>query len=117
MGLHDEQAWIGGTTYSPHDATFVPPHPSRLGFCLDDLVRFCSREDIHPIVKAALFHAQFEAIHPFTDGNGRTGRVLLHRILADEEILQHALLPISAGLLLNVDTYMKALSAYHSGRI
>lgn len=89
MGLRDEQVWIGGTAYSPHGAMFVPPHPSRLDLCLDDLVRFRYREDIHPIAKAALFHAQFETIHPFTDGNGRVGRALLHRILADEEVVQH----------------------------
>lgn len=117
MGLRDEQVWIGGTAYSPHGAMFVPPHPSRLDFCLDDLVRFCYREDIHPIAKAALFHAQFETIHPFTDGNGRVGRALLHRILADEEVVQHAALPISASLLRNVNTYMEALNAYHSGNI
>lgn len=117
MGLRDEQVWIGGTPYSPHGATFVPPHPSRLNSCLDDLVRFSSREDMHPIAKAALFHAQFETIHPFTDGNGRTGRALLHRILADEEVLRHTSLPISAGLLHNVNTYMEALNVYRDGRI
>jgi Fic family protein len=117
MGLRNEQVWIGGIAYSPHGAMFVPPHLSRLDFCLDDLVRFCYREDIHPIAKAALFHAQFETIHPFTDGNGRVGRALLHRILADEEVVQHAALPISASLLRNVNTYMEALNAYHSGNI
>ena len=116
-GLREEQVWIGGTPYSPHGATFVPPHPSRLRGCLDDLMRFSQREDISPLAKAAVFHAQFETIHPFTDGNGRTGRALMHRMLAHDEALMHAVLPISAGLLHDVDTYVRALDAYHEGRI
>lgn len=116
-GLRDEQVWIGGTAYSPHGAVFVPPHPSRVRPCLDDLVRFGTREDVPPLVKAALFHAQFETIHPFTDGNGRTGRALLHSMLLHEDVLRHTSLPISAGLLHDVDAYMSALDAYHEGEI
>ena len=116
QGLRDEQVWIGGSPYSPHGAAFVPPHASRVLKCLDDLVLFARREDMHPLAKAALFHAQFETIHPFTDGNGRTGRALLHHMLAYDEILLHTTLPLSAGLLHNVDTYMEALDAYHEGQ-
>ena len=117
LGLRDEQVWIGGSPYSPHGATFVPPHASRVRACLDDLVLFGEREDVSPIAKAAIFHAQFEAIHPFTDGNGRTGRTLLHRMLAVDEVLLHSMLPVSAGLLHDVDRYMAALDAYHDGAI
>jgi Fic family protein len=85
--------------------------------CLEDLVAFGAREDISPIAKAAIFHAQFETIHPFADGNGRTGRALLHRMLARDEVLLHAMLPVSAGLLHDVDRYMGALGAYHDGAI
>ncbi|MBR3318455.1 MAG: Fic family protein [Atopobiaceae bacterium] len=115
-GLRDEQVWIGGSAYSPHGAAFVPPHPSRVPDCLKDLVRFALREGIPALAKAALFHAQFETIHPFTDGNGRTGRALLHRMLGHDEVLQHAALPLSAGLLHDVSSYMQALDAYHEGQ-
>ena len=115
FGLRDEQVWIGGTPYSPHDAQYVPPASDRVRTCLDDLVAFAQRDDIAPIAKAALFHAQFETIHPFTDGNGRTGRTLLHCMLASDEVLRHSTLPISAGLLHDVKPYMGALAAYHDG--
>ena len=117
LGLRDEQVWIGGSPYSPHGAAFVPPHADRVRACLEDLVAFGAREDISPITKAAIFHAQFETIHPFTDGNGRIGRTLLHRMLARDEVLLHTMLPVSAGLLHDVDRYMGALDAYHNGAV
>ena len=117
MGLREEQVWIGGSPYSPHGATFVPPYADRVQSCLEDLVAFVTREDIPPVAKAAIVHAQFETIHPFTDGNGRTGRTLLHRMLAADEVLLHTMLPVSAGLLHDVDRYMNAIEAYHGGRI
>lgn len=116
-GLRDEQVWIGGTPYSPHGALFVPPHADRVSGCLDDLIAFGEREDVPSVAKAAIFHAQFETIHPFTDGNGRTGRTLVHRMLANDETLMHSTLPVSAGLLHNAEQYMKALDAYHEGEI
>ncbi len=117
LGLRNEQVWIGGSPYSPHGATFVPPHADRVRECLEDLVEFGARENIPSIAKAAIFHAQFEAIHPFTDGNGRTGRTLLHRMLARDEVLLHTMLPVSAGLLHDVEHYMDALDAYHDGAV
>lgn len=99
-----QPAWIGGTSYSPHGAIFVPPHDSLIHFYLDDLVEYAKRIDINPIVKAAIIHAQFETIHPFIDGNGRTGRTLLHKSLKDDGILQAIALPISAGLLHDTKT-------------
>ena len=115
--LRSEQVWIGGTSYSPHGAAFVPPHESRVRGCLDDLEAFGRRADVPAVAKAAVFHAQFETIHPFVDGNGRTGRAILHRMLAADEVLLHATLPISAGLLHDVESYMAALGAYHEGEI
>lgn len=69
------------------------------------------------MAKEAIFHAQFETIHPFTDGNGRTGRALVHRMLANDEVLMHSTLPVSAGLLHDVERYMKALDATTSERL
>lgn len=117
LGLRDEQVWIGGFPYSPHEAMFVPPHAGRVREYLKDLVTFGARDDIPSIAKAAIFHAHFETIHPFTDGNGRTGRTLLHRMLARDEVLLHTMLPVSAGLLHNVERYMGALDAYHDGAV
>ena len=116
-GLRKEQVWIGGSPYSPRGATFVPPHADRVRPCLEDLEAFGACGDVQPVAKAAIFHAQFETIHPFTDGNGRTGRTLLHRMLASDEVLLHTMLPVSAGLLHDVDRYMVALDAYHDGAV
>lgn len=113
--FRDEQVWIGGTPYSPHGALFVPPQACRIESALDDLIQFSERTDIGAIAKAAIVHAQFETIHPFIDGNGRTGRTLLHKILKDEEVLLTSTLPVSAGLLHDIDSYMRALDAYHTG--
>lgn len=113
--FREEPVWVGGDSFSPHGALFVPPDHVRLPALLEDFVRFCQRDDIHPIAKAAIAHAQFETLHPFIDGNGRTGRTLLHKILRDEGVLAHATLPVSAGLLHNVDAYMDAIAAYQNG--
>ena len=113
--LREEQVWVGGYPYSPHGAIFVPPQASRVRSCLDDLVLFAKRDDVAPVEKAAIVHAQFETIHPFIDGNGRTGRTILHKVLRREGVLTTATLPVSAGLLHNIDAYMKSLTAYQQG--
>jgi Fic family protein len=113
--IRTEQVWIGGSNLGPAEADFVPPKHQRVAELLDDLIQFNARDDINPIVKAAILHAQFETIHPFIDGNGRTGRALIHVVLRSEMILRHTALPISAGLLHNIQNYFKALAAYHDG--
>ncbi len=113
--LRDEQVWVGGTAYSPHGALYVAPQASRVPGCFDDIVRFARREDVDPIVKAAIVHAQFETVHPFIDGNGRTGRTLLHKVLRGEGVLSHVTLPVSAGLLHNIDAYLDSIAAYQQG--
>ena len=113
--LREQQVWIGGNAYSPHGALFVPPAYQRIPGLLDDLVAFSRREDIGAVAKAAIIHAQLETIHPFIDGNGRTGRTLLHKILKDEGVLRQTAVPVSAGLLHDIDSYMDSLEAYQQG--
>ena len=113
--LRSEPVWVGGSAYSPHGALFVPPQHSRIAAALDDLVSFAKRTDLNPFAKAALVHAQLETIHPFIDGNGRTGRTLIHKVLRREGVLTHATLPLSAGLLHNTETYMDAIRSYQEG--
>lgn len=113
--LREEQVWVGGTPYSPHEALFVPPVAKRVPRCLDGLCRFAQIDSADPVAKAAIVHAQFETIHPFIDGNGRTGRTLLHRMLKIDGVLTHGTVPVSAGLLHDIDRYMQALSSYQQG--
>ena len=113
--FRNQTVWVGGSNYSPHGATFVPPQESLITYYLEDLISYSKRVDINPIVKAAIIHAQFETIHPFIDGNGRTGRTLLHKTLREDGILQTVTLPISAGLLNNTSEYMKALLSFQEG--
>lgn len=88
------QNWIGGTR--PGDAHFVPPPPDEIENCMAALERFLHNQEVCPaLVKAALAHVQFETIHPFLDGNGRTGRLLIAFILHHEAVLQKPLLYMS----------------------
>jgi len=111
----DEQVWIGGSDYGPHGADYVAPHHSRVEAAIDDLVRFIDREDVPILAHAALAHAQFETIHPFTDGNGRTGRALLHAQLWNKGLTRHVTVPVSAGFLTDTDAYFAALTSYRAG--
>lgn len=92
------QNWIGGTR--PGNATFVPPPPSRVAECMGDLESFLhGRPEPTPaLLKAALAHAQFETIHPFLDGNGRVGRLLVSLVLVSEGVLKEPLLYLSLYL-------------------
>ena len=78
--LREQQNWIGGSNYNPCSAAFVPPPPEPCRRCSRTLA-FFNGDDLPALVQAAIAHAQFETIHPFVDGNGRTGRALIHVIL------------------------------------
>lgn len=112
-----EQVWIGGDTYGPHGAEFVPPHHEDVPALIDDLVAFSTRGDVQVLVHAALAHAQFETIHPFADGNGRTGRALVHALLRGRGLARRVTVPVSAGLLTDVGGYFDALTAYRGGEV
>jgi Fic family protein len=111
----DQQVWIGGGDYSPHGAQFIPPHQDRVPSAIEDLVRFIARTDIPTLAHAAIAHAQFETIHPFPDGNGRVGRALVHAQLRHARLTRHVTVPVSAGLLTDIDAYFAALGAYRDG--
>lgn len=110
-----EQVWIGGSALGPHRADFVPPLADRLEPQLADLVAFCARTDLPVLAHTAVAHAQFETVHPFADGNGRTGRALMHAMLRHHGLVRNVTIPISAGLLGDVDNYFDALTAYRKG--
>lgn len=110
-----EQVWIGGDSYGPHGADFIAAHHEMVLPAMDDLVTFANRYDVPVLVQAALTHAQFETIHPFPDGNGRTGRAMLHSMLKNKGLTRNVTVPISAGLLTNTESYFAALTAYRQG--
>jgi Fic family protein len=115
-GWRTQQVWIGGSDYSPHGAAFVPPHHDRVPAAMDDLVAFLGRENIVPLAQAAVAHAQFETIHPFLDGNGRVGRAMVHSLMRSKRITRNVTIPVSAGLLTNLESYFDALTEYRLGR-
>ncbi|WP_245836347.1 Fic family protein [Paramicrobacterium agarici] len=112
-----QQVWIGGGPQSPHRALFVPPQAKRVQAAMADLVRFARRADVQAIPHIALAHAQFETIHPFLDGNGRTGRALVQAMFRSQGVTQHVTVPVSAGLLADTDGYFAALTAFREGDI
>lgn len=111
----DEQVWIGGSSFGPHHATFVPPHHAHLPALTADLIAFTRRTDLPPLTQAAIAHAQFETIHPFPDGNGRTGRALVHAMLRGHGLTRKVTVPVSAGLLSDTRAYFEALTVYRAG--
>ena len=114
-GWRRQPVWIGASSYGPHDAEFVPPHHDLVPAAIDDLIEFMARDDLPALVQAAIAHAQFETIHPFIDGNGRTGRALVHAMLRAKGVIRHVAVPLSAGLLVDVARYFDALDEYRQG--
>ena len=108
------QNWIGGTR--PDNARFVPPPVCEMNQALNDLEKFIHADDEYylPLIKAGLLHAQFEAIHPFLDGNGRTGRMLVTMFLWHRRLLEMPVLYLSTYFKKHQETYYEKLNAYHS---
>ncbi len=110
------QNWIGGTKLS--DARFVPPPPSALNSALGDLESFMHADDAVPVLlKAGLLHAQFETIHPFLDGNGRTGRLLITLFLWSKHYLEKPVLYLSSYFHAHRQEYYDYLEGYHQGKV
>lgn len=112
QGCREVQNWIGGGPYSPLGAQFVPPPPDLVRPLMMDLCDFTTGALSGPLVQAALVHAQFETIHPFTDGNGRVGRALIHTVLTRRALTKVAVLPVSLVLLTRAEDYVAGLTAY-----
>jgi len=109
-----EPVWIGrGST--PIGATFVGPRHELIPAAIDDLIAFTKRTDTAVLPLIAVAHAQFETLHPFTDGNGRTGRALVQAMLRNKALTRQITVPVSAGLLADTDGYIGALTAYREG--
>jgi Fic family protein len=111
----EKGVWIGGDSFGPHGAEFIAPHHTHIPALMDDLVRFTGRTDLPLLSQAAIAHAQFETIHPFADGNGRTGRALIHSMLRGHGLTRNVTVPVSAGLLTDTRGYFDTLTAYREG--
>lgn len=111
-GMRTVQNFVGGTGWSPLRADFVPPPETEVQRLLDNLVAFLNATDGNPLIRAAVAHAQFETIHPFEDGNGRTGRALIHAVLKRNGILQKSLIPISTVFSNSTNSYIEGLTAF-----
>jgi len=110
------QNWIMGT--NPADARFVPPPPEYVMEALSDLENFFySHEDIPILIKIGLIHSQFETIHPFLDGNGRTGRLLITFYLCQQGILERPVLYLSEHFKKHRELYFSMLDGYRKGNI
>ena len=106
------QNWIGPGGCTLRDATFVPPPPHALMGCLGNLENFLHAGESYPaLIQAALVHAQFETIHPFLDGNGRVGRLLVTLFLCERGILHQPLLYLSVFLKRHRAEYYDRLTA------
>jgi Fic family protein len=111
-GLRTVQNWIGGSDWTPIGAAFVPPGHERVELLMTDLVDYLNGSAHSPLIQAAVIHAQFETIHPFTDGNGRVGRALIHTVLARRALTGNAIVPISLVLSTLREQYVDGLTAY-----
>ena len=109
--LREVQNWIGGSEYNPCSAAFVPPPPELVEALMVDLVAFSNSQRLPAVAQAALAHAQFETIHPFIDGNGRTGRALIHLILRRRGLAPRVLPPVSLILATWAKDYVGGLVA------
>ena len=109
--LREKQNWIGGSDYNPCAAAFIPPPPGLVPELMEDLCAFCTSETLPAVAQAAIAHAQFETIHPFADGNGRTGRALIQLVLRRRGLATRVLPPVSLILATWASDYVDGLTA------
>jgi Fic family protein len=111
------QNWIGGNDYNPCGAAFVPPPPRELDRLLNNLCIFMNDVALPPLLQAAIAHAQFETIHPFEDGNGRTGRALVQVVLRRRGLTPAFVPPISVVLARDKDRYLRGLTLFREDQV
>ncbi len=110
------QNWIGGT--SPTNALYVPPSVDEMNRALHDFENFVHAKLLTPpLLHIALMHAQFETIHPFLDGNGRTGRLLITMLLCHWNLLERPVLFLSSYFKKHQKVYYSKLHGYHDGEV
>lgn len=117
--FRDRQNWVGAGLPPPSEeqsgpanptVAYVPPPPDRVDGLMKDLIEFCNRDDIPPVAHAAMAHARFEEIHPFPDGNGRTGRAVVHAIWARHGLASpDIIVPFSVALQRRIGPYIFSL--------
>ena len=108
--IRKSQNWIGAPGSTLNSAVFVPPPPHELAQACDELERFLHQHShLPPIIQAGLAHVQFEMIHPFLDGNGRAGRLLITLFLHERKLLKHPVLYVSSYILANQMEYYERL--------
>ncbi|MHB8512538.1 MAG: Fic family protein [Actinomycetota bacterium] len=104
--------WIGGSDYNPCSAAFIPPPPEIVRDLMADLCEFSNSDDLPAVAQAAIAHAQFETIHPFIDGNGRTGRTLIYLVLRRRGLIPRVLPPVSVVLATRSRSYIDGLTRF-----
>ena len=110
--FREGQGWIGGNDYNPCDAAYVPPPEDRIEALIHDLCAFSNQDRLSPLVQAAIAHAQFETIHPFDDGNGRTGRALVQVLFRRRGLAPAFVPPVSVVLAAEKQRYIDGLIAF-----
>ena len=112
--LRDRQNWVGGNRVNPVGAAYVPPRPELVPALMDDLAAFAEGSPLPACAVAAVAHAQLETVHPFADGNGRTGRALVHAVLRRRGVAPSVVPPVSLVLATDRDRYIANLVAYRT---
>ena len=115
--LRDVQNWIGGSDFTPRTAVHVPPPPELVDPLMADLLIFANRDDVPVVAQAAIVHAQFESIHPFSDGNGRIGRALINAVLRRRGLTSGTVVPIASAMVAKRQIYFDLVNGYRTGAL
>jgi Fic family protein len=109
------QNWIGGTNLN--NAAYIPPPVDEMKESLKDFEKFIYDKTLMPIIHSGILHAQFETIHPFLDGNGRTGRLMISLFLYERQLLEKPVLFLSSYFKKHQQIYYEKLDGYHNNKV